>query len=132
MIHTPLESLHNLKDLQLPRTEYKTVPDFSFSSKRFITEDDKDAVVQSGTGTRGGKIEVDAYFRQPHTSKEKADYLKKAYGDGGSVRTGYNTWHDSKGLKVSLGDKKDAPAQVLMKWNEVAERVSRLIAQDKY
>jgi len=130
--HTPLESLHNLKELQLPRTEYKTAPDFRFSPKRFITEDDKDAVVQSGTGTRGGKIEVDAYFRQPHTSKEKADYLKKAYGDGGSGRTGYNTWHDSKGLKVSLGDKKDAPAQAIMKWNEVAERVSRLIAQDKY
>ena len=130
--HTPLESLHNLKELQLPRTEYKTAPDFRFSSKHFITEDDKDAVVQSGTGTRGGKIEVDAYFRQPHTSKEKADYLKKAYGDGGSGRTGYNTWHDSKGLKISLGDKKDAPAQALMKWNEVAEPVSRLIAQDRY
>ena len=46
----------------------------------------------------------------------------------------YSNTSFSSALKyeISLGDKKDAPAQALMKWNEVAEPVSRLIAQDRY
>lgn len=64
--------------------------------------------------------------------KEKADFLKNEYGIGGSGRSGYNTWHDSKGLVLKKGNLSNPDAEVTMKWNEVAERVSRLVAQNRF
>ena len=130
--HKPPNTLALLEELQLPRTEYRSAPGFKFSSKRFITEDDKDIAVMRGSNIRGGKVEIEAFFKQAHTLKEKADYLKREYGVGGSGTLGYDIWHDSKGFFLSIGEKNDAPAQVKMKWNEIAERISRLVAQGRY
>ena len=100
--------------------------------KYFITDDEKNKLVASGSNVVGGKKRIAKFFQEPHTAKEKADFLKNEYGIGGSGRSGYNTWHDSKGLVLTKGDLSNPDAQVTMKWNEVAERVSRLVAQNRF
>ncbi len=130
--HRPKELLSRLKDLQIPRKEFLTNSDFKFEPKFFITEDEKDWVVRGGGNVQGSKFRVATFFAEEHTAKEKADYLKSEYGIGGSGVTGYNTWHDSKGLKFQRGSISNPSAEVLMKWNDVAERVDRLIAEDRY
>lgn len=130
--HRPKELLSRLKGLQIPRKEFITKSDFRFEPKFFITEDEKDWVVRGGGNIQGSKFRIAKFFSEEHTAKEKADYLKNEYGIGGSGVTGYNTWHDSKGLKFQRGSISNPSAEVLMKWNDVAERVDRLIAEDRY
>ena len=98
----------------------------------FISEEEKDLLILSGSGVQGGKFRIENYFNQPHSSKEKADFLKNEYGTGGSGRTGYDTWHDAKGIVLNKGGFGGSEATVKMKWNEVAARIDRLISQKKY
>ena len=126
------EILETLKDLQLERREFRTEKNFAFSPVMFISEEEKDLLILSGSGVQGGKFRIENYFNQPHSSKEKADFLKNEYGTGGSGRTGYDTWHDAKGIVLNKGGFGGSEATVKMKWNEVAARIDRLISQKKY
>ena len=126
------EILENLKDLQLERREFRTEKNFEFSPVMFISEEEKDLLILSGSGVQGGKFRIENYFNQPHSSKEKADFLKNEYGTGGSGRTGYDTWHDAKGIVLNKGGFGGSEATVKMKWSEVAARIDRLISQKKY
>ena len=126
------EILENLKDLQLERREFRTEKNFEFSPVMFISEEEKDLLILSGSGVQGGKFRIENYFNQPHSSKEKADFLKNEYGTGGSGRSGYDTWHDAKGIVLNKGGFGGSEATVKMKWNEVAARIDRLISQKKY
>ena len=130
--HDLPEILEKLKDRQLDRTKFTAEPSFTVKHKYFITEDEKNRLVASGSNVVGGKKRIAKFFKEPHTAKEKADFLKNEYGIGGSGRSGYNTWHDSKGLVLTKGDLSRPDAQVTMKWNEVAERVSKLVAQNRF
>ena len=126
------EILESLKDLQLERREFRTEKNFAFSPVMFISEEEKDLLILSGSGVQGGKFRIENYFNQPHSSKEKADFLKNEYGTGGSGRTGYDTWHDAKGIVLNKGGFGGSEATVKMKWSEVAARIDRLISQKKY
>ena len=126
------EILESLKDLQLERREFRAEKNFEFSPVMFISEEEKDLLILSGSGVQGGKFRIENYFNQPHSSKEKADFLKNEYGTGGSGRTGYDTWHDAKGIVLNKGSFGGGEATVKMKWNEVAARIDRLISQKKY
>ena len=126
------EILESLKDLQLERREFRTEKNFAFSPVMFISEEEKDLLILSGSGVQGGKFRIENYFNQPHSSKEKADFLKNEYGTGGSGRTGYDTWHDAKGIVLNKGGFGGSEATVKIKWNEVAARIDRLISQKKY
>ena len=131
--HKPRELLNRLKDLQLERKDFITKSDFSFKPKFFITEDEKDKLLTSGSNVQDGKFRIVEFFKAGHTLPEKMTFLKKEYGDGGSGRTGFNTWHDAKGLKYSKGKSISEPdCETFMKWNEVADRIDKLIAEDRY
>ena len=131
--HKPRELLGKLKDLLLERKEYAAKAEFSFKPKYFITEDEKDKLLNGGSNVQDGKFRTAEFFKAGHTLPEKVAFLKKEYGDGGSGRTGFNTWHDSKGLKYQKGTSISNPdCEVFMKWNEVANRIDKLIAEDRY
>ena len=130
--HDLPEMLEKLKDRQLDRVKFSAEPSFTVKHKYFITDDEKNKLVASGSNVVGGKKRIAKFFKEPHTAKEKADFLKNEYGIGGSGRSGYNTWHDSKGLVLKKGNLSNPDAEVTMKWNEVAERVSRLVAQNRF
>jgi len=130
--HNLPEILEKLEDRQLDRVKFTAEPSFSVKHRYFITEDEKDKLVASGSNIVGGKSRIAKFFKESHTAKEKADFLKNEYGIGGSGCSGYNTMYNSEGLTLQKGDLSNPDAEVTMKWNEVAERVSKLIAQNKY
>ena len=130
--HKPRELMSRLKDLQIQRKEFLTKTDFKFEPKFFISEDEKDWLVKGGGNVQHSKFRIAKFFGEEHSAKEKADFLKHEYGDGGSCRTGYSTNHNSKGLRFRRGSISNPFAEVLMKWNEVAERVDKLISEDRY
>ncbi|MCX4257809.1 MAG: hypothetical protein OSJ54_12905 [Oscillospiraceae bacterium] len=130
--HNLKDYLQQLKDLQIPRKEFITNADFKFEPKFFITEDEKDRLLTMGGNVAGGKYRIAKFFAEEHTAKEKADFLKNEYGIGGSGRSGYNTFHDSKGLRYKKDALTSNDCEVTMKWNEAAKRIYVLIAEDKY
>lgn len=130
--HKPKELLSRLKDLQIPRKEFVTKSDFKFEPKFFITEDEKDWIVAGGGNVQGSKFRIAKYFGEGHSAKEKVDFLKHEYGEGGSLVTGYGTSYNAKGFKFQRGSILNPDAEVLMKWSDVAERVMRMIADERY
>ena len=122
--------LQSLKDLQLERTEFKAKEGYDFTPDVFITEDEKDIVLSNKAFWF--KNDISEFFKQPHTDKEKSDYLKNKYGIGGSSVSGGHTSYDSKGFIYERGQYGNPNASVKMSWSDVAKRVERLIDEDKY
>ena len=132
--HKPEKLLQQLQDLQIPRADFITQPDFEYKPTFFISDDQKDQLLRShGSGMENGKFRISAYFKESHTNDEIVKFLKKEYGEGGFCSGGYDEWHSSKGISLSFdGFGKDAECRVLMNWNEVAKRIARMIAENTY
>lgn len=130
--HNLKETLQRLNDLKIPRKEFIANADFKFEPKFFITEDEKDRLLTTGSGVEGGKFRIEKFFKAEHTAKEKADFVKNEYGIGGTGRSGFSTWHDSKGLFFRKDALSENDCEAFMKWGEIAKRVDVLIAEDKY
>lgn len=130
--HKPKEVLFRLKDLQLPKRDFITKSDFSYEPKFFVTEDEKDKLLTGGSGVQYGKFRIEKFFKEEHTEKEKIAFLKNEYGIGGQGRSGFNEWHDAKGISYKKGSLSTPDCEAFLKWNEVAERIDRLIAEGRY
>lgn len=130
--HKPKELLSRLKDLQLPKRDFITKSDFSYEPKFFVTEDEKDKLLIGGSGVQYGKFRIEKFFKGEHTKKEKIAFLKNEYGIGGQGRSGFNEWHDAKGISYKKGSLSTPDCEAFLKWNEVAERIDRLIAEGRY
>ena len=132
--HNPRELLDNLRDLRLPRREYASeLTDVPYL-KMFITQDEADAALISGSGVSGGKRRIYAFFAQEHTYKEKADFLKKEYGTGGrshALSGASHSWeeHDSKGIEYRRSRDDDS---LRLTWNATARRIDYLIGNERY
>ena len=125
--------LARLRDLDLPRKTFSTELAEVPSVKRFITEDEIDAALTSGSGMAGGKGRIFAFFQESHTDKEKVDFLKHEYGIGGrshalSGAAGSDEWYDGKGLRF----KKAGCPDVHLTWDKAAKRITGLIQQGRY
>jgi hypothetical protein len=126
-------ALAGLEDLQ--REPLTFTADESVSTPRpgFITQDEVDRVL-TGNGVPGNvrKLNIYAYFLRNHTAKEKADFLKNQYGTGGSSRTGFNEWHDAKGIAYSRENNHMPYDKVMLSWPKAARRIDELIADGRY
>lgn len=60
--------------------------------------------------------------------------FEKSYGVGGYCYTGYDEWHDSKGIRLSRGDdfSKERYDTATLNWNQVQKRVRALIDSGRY
>lgn len=130
--HKPRGLLSRLKDLQLPKRDFITKSDFNYEPKFFVTEDEKDKLLAGGSGVQYGKFRIEKFFKGEHTEKEKIAFLKNEYGIGGQGRSGFNEWHDAKGISYKKGSLSTPDCEAFLKWNEVAERIDRLIAEGRY
>ena len=131
--HKPKEIWENLRDLPLPRTTFTSQLTEIPSVKQFISEDEIDAAMTRGSGFEGGKGRVFTFFQEPHTDKEKVDFLKHEYGIGGhshalSGAVKSDESHDGKGLHY----KKDGCPDVHFTWEKVAKRITDLIQKGRY
>jgi hypothetical protein len=132
--HKPQKLLSDLTELDLPRREFSStltnVDDFIM----FITQDEVDKELTSGSGVQSGKYRIFDYFTQSHSPKEKEDFLKQEYGIGGrshalSGADNSNQMHDAKGILYSRRDNDD---KLLLNWSKVAKCIDYLISINRY
>ena len=131
--HKPDKIEQGLRELSLPRREYRTEMAEIPAVQRFITEDEIAATLTRGSNIAGGKGRIYAYFKEKHSPKEQADFLKDEYGIGGrshAVSGASHSGEDHSGKGVSL-KKQDCP-DVQLKWSKVASRISELIRKDRF
>ena len=131
--HRPREIWENLKDLDLPRRTFTSDLSQVPTVQHFITEDEIDAAMTSGSSFAGGKGRIYAFFMENHTDKEKVRFLKDEYGIGGrshalSGATHSGEDHDGKGLHYK---KQDCP-DVHLNWEKVAKRITSLVQKGRY
>ena len=131
--HKPREIWENLKDLDLPRRTFSSDLSQVPTVQHFITEDEIDAAMTSGSSFAGGKGRIYAFFMENHTDKEKVRFLKDEYGIGGrshalSGATHSGEDHDGKGLHYK---KQDCP-DVHLNWEKVAKRITSLVQKGSY
>ena len=131
--HKPDNIEQGLRELSLPRREYRTEMAEIPAVQRFITEDEIAATLTRGSNIAGGKGRIYAYFKEKHSPREQADFLKDEYGIGGrshAVSGASHSGEDHSGKGVSL-KKQDCP-EIQLNWANVAKRISELIRKDRF
>ena len=131
--HKPDKIEQGLRELSLPRREYRTEMAEIPAVQRFITEDEIAATLTRGSNIEGSKGRIYAYFKEKHTPREQADFLKDEYGIGGSshaVSGASHSGEDHSGKGISL-KKQDCP-EIQLNWANIAKRISELIRKDRF
>ena len=131
--HKPDKIEQGLRELSLPRREYRAEMAEIPAVQRFITEDEIAATLTRGSNIAGGKGRIYAYFKEKHSPKEQADFLKDEYGIGGrshAVSGASHSGEDHSGKGISL-KKQDCP-EIQLNWANVAKRISELIRKDRF
>ena len=131
--HKPDNIEQGLRELSLPRREYRTEMAEIPAVQRFITEDEIAATLTRGSNIEGSKGRIYAYFKGKHSPREQADFLKDEYGIGGrshAVSGASHSGEDHSGKGVSL-KKQDCP-EIQLNWANVAKRISELIRKDRF
>ena len=130
----PSDLLTRLTDMDKPVTAFQAVEGFSPARGAFITEDEITRQLVGGSGVSEGKFRIYSYFMQGHDAKECVAFLKNEYGIGGHGYTGFDEWHDGKGMKLSRSDdfSEGKYASVTLNWNQIQKRIAELIREEHY
>ena len=129
----PKDILPRLRDLALARKELPEGEMLLPDVRGFMTQDEIDAVLTQSAPIAGAGSRIYQFFSAPHSTNEKLEFLKNEYGIGGrmpgvSGEHGSSESHDAKGMQLRKSNCPD----VLLKWNQVAERIDRLIHDGHY
>lgn len=103
----------------------------------FISEDEISNALQRGSNMQDSRNRIVDFFAERHTLPQQIEFLKNEYGIGGSSSAFSNAddaWieFDGKGIELVRGDLIAPKASILLKWPEVARRMSELIAANRY
>ena len=129
----PKDILPRLRDLALARKELPEGEMLLPDVHGFMTQDEIDAVLTQSAPIAGAGSRIYQFFSEPHSTNEKLEFLKNEYGIGGKMPGvsgdhGSSESHDAKGIQLRKSNCPD----VLLKWNQVAERIDRLIHDGHY
>ena len=129
----PKDILPRLRDLALAREELPEGEMLLPDVRGFMTQDEIDAVLTQNAPIAGAGSRIYQFFSEPHSTNEKLEFLKNEYGIGGrmpgvSGEHGSSESHDAKGIQLRKSNCPD----VLLKWNQVAERIDGLIQMNRY
>lgn len=132
--HKPQKLLMDIKALELPRKNFTSSISEPADLKMFITQDEVDYDLCTGSSFSGGKQRIYAFFSQPHSPKEKEDFLKNEYGTGGrshALAGADNSYqdHSAKGLEYRRRTQDD---KLSLKWSTVAKRIDYLVSNNRY
>ena len=126
-----------LDNIRLPQRELPLADSVDVRQEDFITLDEIDYRLKSGSGLEHGLFRIYEYFMEGHDSKDTVDFLKNEYGTGGSYpalagsdKSGEN--HDSKGILLEKGSITEPYTEILLSWRTVEKRIRKLIQEDKY
>ena len=106
------------------------------SSAFSVSQEDIDAVLQSGSSSSHGKYRIYFHFQEFHTEKETIAFLKNEHGWGGgtfSYPDGTRGWqnHDTKGVHISKSGSFTS-LELVLSWKKVAKRIRELMDADRY
>lgn len=88
--------------------------------------------ILKGSGFENGKTRIYNFFKEDHTEKECAEFLKKEYGQGGwSIDEGWCD-HNANGIDIKFNDLIGKCSEVHIGWPMVAKRIKELINTGKY
>ena len=129
----PKDILPRLRDLALARKELPEGEMLLPDVRSFMTQDEIDAVLTQNAPIAGADSRIYQFFSAPHSTNEKLEFLKNEYGIGGKMpgvsgEHGSSESHDAKGIQLRKSNCPD----VLLKWNQVAERIDGLIHMNRY
>ena len=129
----PKDILPRLRDLALARKELPEGEMLLPDVRGFMTQDEIDAVLTQNAPIAGAGSRIYQFFSAPHSTNEKLEFLKNEYGIGGKMpgvsgERGSSESHDAKGIQLRKSNCPD----MLLKWNQVAERIDRLIHDGHY
>ncbi len=129
----PKDILPRLRDLALARKELPEGEMLLPDVRGFMTQDEIDTVLTQNAPIAGIDSRIYRFFSEPHSANEKLEFLKNEYGIGGQMpgvsgERGSSESHDAKGIQL----KKSNCPDVLLKWNQVAERIDGLIQMNRY
>ena len=129
----PKDILPRLRDLALARKELPEGEMLLPDVRGFMTQDEIDAVLTQSAPIAGAASRIYQFFSAPHSTNEKLEFLKNEYGIGGKMpgvsgEHGSSESHDAKGIQLRKSNCPD----VLLKWNQVAERIDGLIQMNRY
>ena len=129
----PKDILPRLRDLTLARKELPEGEMLLPDVRGFMTQDEIDAVLTQSAPIAGAGSRIYQFFSAPHSTNEKLEFLKNEYGIGGKMpgvsgEHGSSESHDAKGIQLRKSNCPD----VLLKWNQVAERIDGLIQMNRY
>ncbi len=132
VFQSPIKVNTFVSDLSLERKTYTsenltyTMPD------RYITDDEINRLLCSGSGISGGKERIYQFFKENYNTKDRVDFLKKEYGIGGRYDGISNEGHDAKGITYSHGDITDPYVKIELSWSDVEKRIDKLILDEEY
>lgn len=129
----PKDILPRLRDLALARKELPEGEMLLPDVRGFMTQDEIDAVLTQSAPIAGAGSRIYQFFSAPHSTNEKLEFLKNEYGIGGKMpgvsgERGSSESHDAKGMQLRKSNCPD----MLLKWNQVAERIDGLIQMNRY
>lgn len=105
--------------------------------KKFITEDEINGYFTRESNYSDSRLAIYSFFLNHEDKKERADFLKKHYGIGGSSHAlcgadDSHEDHDSRGIALERGSYGNPYASVHLNWNQAAGRIDRLIRDSEY
>lgn len=122
---------------RLQRTEHMTAlyaaaDGFEPVRAAFITQDEIDEMLRSGSGIDRGKKRISEFYAENHTQKERIEFLKNEYGWGGRAYGGYSENHDGKGIAFERSIDRKIYDRITLSWSQVDHQISTLIRQNRY
>ena len=132
-LYRPDRVIPFLEEYARPRKQYHSEMTAVPEEHPFITEDEINELLAGGSRYSGSKDRIYNFFREPHTPKEKQDFLKKEFGTGGgNCALSRNFFshedHSSKGIRL---DKPGCTALEL-NWRKVAKYYDDLMESRRY
>jgi len=102
------------------------------SHQLYISDDEIDRVLRGGERQTDYRLAVYSHFAREKDIKSREQFLKNYHGDSGSHGGNDNREYSAKGLKFSHGSITAPYAKTELSWNQVAKRISDMIAKDKF
>ena len=136
--HDPIRLLEDVQNLGIPPRSFPAGEMKSIGFLPFITEDEVDDYLVRGSSFQEGKYRIMSYFLHDHNLKERADFLKGEYGEGGqshALSGADNSWADSspgKGIRLVRGGLSNPYDTVKLSWSAAEKRIGSLIQHGRY
>lgn len=126
-----MNKINDVFEIPSENEQKQNIADVENTPAFFVSQEIIDNDLQRGSGFENGKFRIYQQFLKGETNKKNADFLKNEYGIGGHTVEigGLFQNHDSKGLTF---EESKTNRKYLLKWTQVAKRISELISADRY